>query len=99
MKISLKIQFSGQKSHIKAYFPMILKSKYEGKAFVKKMITITSSKDYNELSKSFRKLHPTIVIVCRNHCDHFPETTKIYLYFIAFLVKSPIYELPKTINL
>lgn len=78
---------------------MILKPKYEGKAFVKKMITITSSKDYNELSKSFRRLHPTIVIVNRNHCDHFPETTKIYLYFIAFLVKSPIYKLPKTINL
>ena len=66
---------------------MILKPKYEGKAYVKKMITITSSKDYNELSKSFRRLHPTIVIVCRNLCDHFPETTKIFLYFIAFFSK------------
>ena len=35
---------------------MILKSKYEGKASVKKMIAITSVKYCNDLSKSFRRL-------------------------------------------
>lgn len=35
---------------------MILKPKYEGKASVKKMIAITSVKDCNDLSKSFRRL-------------------------------------------
>lgn len=45
------------------------------------MIAITSEKDCNHYTKSFRRLGTIITIIFQNHCNHFFKQSKLMLFF------------------